>query len=143
MRALTGILGCLAVSVCYGMGEPPPTAVPNAESAPAVSTQAPGTRPPDTQAANAAPAHANTQTQGGQQPAAEVDDRILRAKGYQVKMINGEKYYCRREDVLGTRLQGALQCTTAEELRRRQERSRETLDQAQRNFSKMPDGGKP
>ena len=58
-------------------------------------------------------------------------------------MINGERYYCRREEILGTRLQGALQCTEAEELRRRQERSRETTEETQRNFSKMPDGGKP
>jgi len=142
MRALTGILGCLAVSVCYALDEPPPTAVPGAERQPAPSTQAPSTPPPAP--SEAAPAHVSSaQTANRQQPSAEVDDRILRAKGYQVKLIKGEKYYCRREDVLGTRLQGALQCTTAEELRRRQERSRETLDQAQRNFSKMPDGGKP
>lgn len=149
MRALTGILGCLTLSVCYAVDEPPTPAVPNtghepALSAPTPSAQASSTQPTDAAPADAASAHSNAaQTSGGQQPTAEVDDRILRAKGYKVKLVNGERYYCRRDEVLGTRLQSALQCTTAEELRRRQERSRETLEQTQRNFSKMPDGGKP
>ena len=78
-----------------------------------------------------------------QQPVTEFDDRNLLAKGYRVKVINGERYYCRREDMLGTRLQGALQCTAAEELRRREERSIQATQETQKNFSKMPDNGKP
>jgi hypothetical protein len=78
-----------------------------------------------------------------QQPITQFDDRILLAKGYRVKVINGERYYCRREEMLGTRLQGALQCTAAEELRRREERSIQATQETQKNFSKMPDGGKP
>jgi hypothetical protein len=141
MRALTGMVGCLMVSVCYAGSDAPPPA-PAADTAPPAPS-APAQDPPP---ANKAPAQASTvtaQTPSAQHPTSQFDDHNLRAKGYQVKMINGERYYCRREEVLGTRLQGALQCTEAEELRRRQERSRETAEETQRNFSKMPDGGKP
>jgi hypothetical protein len=141
VRALAGITGCLIVAVCYGSDLPAPTTDPAANTA-----SSPSTPPPAAPPANAAPAQAATttaQAASPQQPTTQFDDHNLRAKGYQVKMINGEKYYCRREDVLGTRLQGALQCTEAEELRRRYERSQQTVEQTQRNFSRMPDGGKP
>jgi len=142
MRVATGMVGCLIVGVCYANGDTPPeTPAPAEHTAATPSAPVQGTQP-----ANKAPEPAATpgahQT-SAQQPTTQFDDHNLRAKGYQVKIIHGEKYYCRREDMLGTRLQAALQCTSAEELRRREERTRETTDETQRNFSKMPDGGKP
>lgn len=141
MRALTGTVGLLIVSVCYAFDVPPEPATPAADTAPLPSTTPPEPRPASPTAAQ--PNAAATQEPSAQQPPTPFDDHNLRAKGYQIKMVNGEKYYCRREELLGTRLQGALQCTSAEELRRRAERSRDTTEQTQRNFSKMQDGGKP
>ena len=136
MRVATGMVGCLIVGVCYAKGDTPPeTPAPAEQTAATPSAPVQGTQP----AQKAPEAHETS----AQQPTTQFDDHNLRAKGYQVKIIHGEKYYCRREDMLGTRLQAALQCTTAEELRRREERMRETTDETQRNFSKMPDGGKP
>ena len=141
MRVVTGIVGCLIVSVCGANGDAPP-----ATPAPAAETVSTPSTPQDSHPSDKAPEQAISaaphQT-AAQQPITEFDDRNLLAKGYRVKVINGERYYCRREEMLGTRLQGALQCTSAEELRRREERSIQATQDTQKNFSKMPDGGKP
>jgi hypothetical protein len=44
-------------------------------------------------------------------------EKRMRARGYMTRMENGEKIFCRREQVLGTRLGGALHCMHEDEAR--------------------------
>ena len=48
--------------------------------------------------------------------AARVEKR-MHARGYTTRMQNGEKVFCKREEVLGSRLSGAVHCMTADEAR--------------------------
>jgi hypothetical protein len=142
MHVAAAIVGCLIVSVCYAEGDgPSPTPAPAPESVSTPNTPSQAPQQPSKAPDQALGAAANSTS--ALQPITVFDDRNLLAKGYRVKVIHGERYYCRREEMLGTRLQGALQCTSAEELRRREERSIEATQETQKNFSKMPDGGKP
>jgi len=68
-------------------------------------------------------------------------DRALRAKGYTPRMINGQKYYCRREDLLGTRLQAAQQCAPADQLSVQERTSQEGVMRMQRSNDGNPKGG--
>jgi hypothetical protein len=38
------------------------------------------------------------------------------SEGYKLEMHNGEKYFCRREEELGSHLGGQKACSTAEQL---------------------------
>jgi len=66
-------------------------------------------------------------------PVANADSDALRlekrmhSRGYATRMQNGEKLFCRREEVLGTRLGGSLHCMTTGEARANE--ARETQDE--------------
>ena len=83
----------------------PAVAAPAADPAPATATP--------TSAAATVPPAAQTQTDSD---AAQLEKR-MRAKGYAIHMENGEKVFCRREQLLGSRLGGALHCLHADEAR--------------------------
>jgi LPS O-antigen subunit length determinant protein (WzzB/FepE family) len=71
-------------------------------------------------------------------------DKFLRAKGYTPRMIDGKKYYCRGDDVLGTRLQHAQQCAPADQLSIQQRQARQGVEEFQRTSApRLKDGGKP
>ena len=60
-------------------------------------------------------------------------DKHLRSEGYKVEMRNGQKMYCRKEEVLGTRLGGSTKaCSTAEQLKITEAQAHELLDRTQR-----------
>ena len=59
-------------------------------------------------------------------------------------MINGKQYYCRGEDVLGTRLQHAQQCAPADQLSAQERTSQEGVTRRQHSsFASPSKGGKP
>jgi hypothetical protein len=120
---LAAVLACLSVAAIHpalAAGDPPappatpaqdesaeqaPTAAPTTDSAPAAEkpTSATATAPAT------APADADAE-------AARVEKR-MHARGYTTRMRNGEKVFCKREEVLGSRLSGAVHCMTADEAR--------------------------
>jgi len=49
-------------------------------------------------------------------------EKRMRSRGYTTRMQDGEKIFCRREQVLGTRLGGALHCMHEDEARADEDR---------------------
>jgi hypothetical protein len=113
MRLVVGILafiGAGAIAVAD-----PPSAAPTLPAAVAAT--------PSTSAASAP--HAT--------PAAiDPREKMLKAKGYHLEMRNGEKYYCRSEEVLGSRVGGRKFCGTVADLADREQRSKDMAEGAQR-----------
>jgi hypothetical protein len=140
MRLVIGILACMGSGAIALADPPPPTptqpapsGVTTAPSPAAVATPAPaaGTTP--------APAGATTPptasaTGASHEATAAIDPRekLLRAKGYRLETRNGEKMYCRNEEVLGSRLGGRKVCGTVQELENREHLSQEMIGNVQR-----------
>jgi hypothetical protein len=76
------------------------------------------------------PAQASASTAA---PPAATDPRekMLKLKGYRLEVHNGERTFCRREEVLGSRLGGRKVCGTVEQLEDREHLSREIIEKAQ------------
>jgi len=113
MRVVVGVLAYLTVGgASVAVADPPatPTAPPAAQApaaTPAASPSAPATPAKDTPSSNVVI-----------QSTAEIDslEKHFVAEGYKMEMHHGEKYFCRREEELGTRLGGKKICGTASEL---------------------------
>jgi len=135
MRVATGILACVmggALGVATA-DEPPKAAEPAATAAPAAA--APSTP--------AAPATASTAAASSTTPAAAApkpamnDEQIekhFRSEGYTVKTVNGEKQYCKRMEVIGSRLGGGVQCIPEQQLLMRERDDQENLSRAQKTM---------
>ena len=57
---------------------------------------------------------------------------MLKLKGYRLEMRHGEKFYCRNEEVLGSRVGGRKVCGTVADLQDRERLSRDMAESAQR-----------
>ena len=141
MRFVVGALACMAVGgISLALADPSTTAsapsppsTPSALSAPApaVPTPAPATPAPVTP--QTAPAAAAT-------PAIDPEERRLLAQGYRMQMRHGEKVFCRREEVLGSRLEGKMNCSTAQQLKSTQDQAQEAAQRLQRQNLGHPPG---
>jgi len=106
-------------------------AAPATAAAPA--SPAPASSPPSTASAAAA-------TSAPAKPAVDADERRLIAEGYKPQMRGGTKVYCKREQVLGSRLGAPEVCATADQLKTSTQNSREATEQSQR-YGTNPRGG--
>jgi len=52
--------------------------------------------------------------------------------GYRPQMHNGQKLFCKREDVMGSRIGGQMRCGTVDQLAAETRLSREATENAQR-----------
>ena len=132
MRFSVGVLTCLGVgAMSLALADPPAT--PPAQSAVAEPAAAAATPPaPATTAPAPAPAAAPQTAPTAFAPAApDAEEKRLLAMGYKMQMRNGEKVFCRREPVLGSRLEGKLICGTPQDLITRAEQNRENVERAQ------------
>jgi len=99
----------------------PPSQTPTQSAATATSAATP--------AAPATPAASAPQVT----PAAiDPREKMLKAKGYHVETRNGEKYYCRSEEVMGSRVGGRKYCGTVADVADREQRSKDMAEGAQR-----------
>jgi hypothetical protein len=134
MRLWAGLLTLIGVgAVSIALADP---AAPAASTTPA-SAPAPA-------AASAAPAAAAPVPTAAVITAPADDDLLdkhLRSEGYKVEMRNGQKMYCRKEEVLGTRLGGNTKfCSTAEQLKINESQAHELLERTQRQQVSGPSG---
>jgi hypothetical protein len=121
MRLAIGIIGTACLCGMSLAQADPPSSAP----APAAAT------PPSTQSATqAAPATTSSATPAQLAPAKDTKQTVVvqgtpefdtlekhfLSEGYKLEMHNGEKYFCRREDQLGSRLGGQKYCSTAQQL---------------------------
>jgi hypothetical protein len=132
MRFAVGVLLCLnAGAASLALADPvatPPAAAPAAASSPASAT-APVTSAP---AATTATVPAK--------PTLSADEKLLLSRGYKLEMHGGQKLFCRREEVLGSRLGEQKHCGTVEQLKVSQQESQEATEKIQRS-QKNPQGG--
>ena len=127
----------LGVLVCLGVGGLAAAVADEANSpaAPAATPAEPAAPPtaPATPPAAATPVATN----------AEQSDRHLLSEGYHAEMHDGQKIYCRKEEVLGSRLEGKRTCGTSAELMLREEQSNAATDRAQRTGGVAAPKGRP
>ncbi|HSY04468.1 MAG TPA: hypothetical protein VK803_00865 [Steroidobacteraceae bacterium] len=138
MRVNRVVLACLGVAgFTFALADPPPAAQrvePTASApAPAASPAPAATPAPATQASSASPAAAAA--------APEVDPREKRllSMGYKPQMVHGEKRFCKRETVMGSRTDMVSRCGTVDQLTAETQLSREATDNAQR--TQLPAAG--
>jgi len=116
MRLVVGLLLSVTVGgASVALADPPATpAAPPAAQAPAATTATPPATPnaPATPAKDASSSNVVIQST----PEVEVLEKHFLAEGYKMEMHHGEKYFCRREEELGTRLGGQKVCGTAQQL---------------------------
>jgi hypothetical protein len=111
-----------------------PAAAPAATAAPPAATAAPpaaaGTPPAAAQATSSAPATG---------PTVDQYEKHFLAEGYKLEMHNGQKLFCRTEEIVGSRLGGQRVCATLEQLRATETDTRESIERWQRT-SPSPTG---
>jgi hypothetical protein len=117
MRLVVCVLACVgAGGMSLALADPPatPTAPPAAQ-APAATPATPAQPAASTPSA---PAKAASSDAVVVQGAAEEDnlEKHFLSEGYKMEMHHGEKYFCRREEELGSRLGGQKYCSTAQQL---------------------------
>jgi hypothetical protein len=109
-----------------------PTSTSSSEAstpAPSAETPAPATSPTAASTAqNAAPAAKSDK------PELTHDEKLLVANGYKLEMRNGEKWFCKREQVLGSRLNATKRCGTAAMLQEVTRLGQDEIRQNQRNI---------
>lgn len=120
MRLVVCVLACVgAGGMSLALADPPatPTASP-ATQAPAATPATPA-QPAAAASTPSAPAKAAKDPDSVVvQSAAEESnlEKHFLAEGYKVEMHHGEKYFCRREEELGSRLGGQKTCSTVQQL---------------------------
>ncbi|HET7758114.1 MAG TPA: hypothetical protein VFK87_12735 [Steroidobacteraceae bacterium] len=123
MRFIVGLLACAGL----GLLSLARADSPNSSATQGVSA---GTTP---SAAAAATAHAATASSAAPAtpaapPALDFEEKHLLAEGYRVEIRHGQKMFCRREEVLGSRVEGQKFCGTAEQLKATESQAKEAVE---------------
>jgi hypothetical protein len=115
MRFTVPVLACVtAGAISLALADPSTPAQQQPAAAPSSSAPA------------AAPATAAATPPA--KPAVDPDEKRLIAMGYRPEMRNGERVFCRREEVLGSRLSVKKLCGTPKDLQAAQTAYREELE---------------
>jgi hypothetical protein len=140
MRLHLVLLACISVgSLTPAVASSSPPAQPPAQ--PTTSAATPDALAPATQPASAQAPPASTPAPAAQvaaaatapaEPAVEPDVKRLLSQGYKPQMRHGERVYCRREPVLGSRLESAWWCGTVAQLKAWTHDAQEDIEKAQR-----------
>lgn len=135
MRLAVSLLTCVAVSVLTpALADPPASATP---AAPATASPAPAAASATPSASQAAAVKPSVDVEAAKMDQAE---KHFLAEGYKIEMHNGEKYFCRREEQLGSRLGGEKHCSTAQQLLYTEEDSQRQASDAVRQQATGPSG---
>jgi hypothetical protein len=138
MRLWAGLLTLIGIGVVSMVLADPAAPAPDA-AASAPSAAAPAAAPAG--ATPVAPAAVPTAAVITAPAEDDLLDRHLRAEGYKVEMRNGQKVYCRKEEVIGTRLGASTKtCNTAEQLKITEAQAHEELQRSQRQQTSGPSG---
>jgi len=147
MRSVLALLACVAGGgLSVAVADPPAAPASTSEAATPATPATPG---------NPAAAPAAATSAGGVAPAAPaaqpassvtitaeqaVMEKHFLAEGYKVEMRNGQKYYCRREETLGTRLGSQKFCSTEEQLKATEAQAKALVGTSQRQQASGPSG---
>ena len=154
MRMITGLLVAVsigAMSSALAM-EPPPSSTPPASQS-VMESAAQSAAPVSSQAASTTAAKADPKTDSSDQATkvvltagdseAAAQLKRLKAAGYKPEIHGSEVWFCRKEVIMGSRLEKKI-CNTADQLMRQEADARQMTDHIQRRISGDPhDGGRP
>ncbi|HEV2228027.1 MAG TPA: hypothetical protein VGR86_03660 [Steroidobacteraceae bacterium] len=115
MRIVVGLLACLSAAALSAAFADPPAASPPATPAPAAT--------PASTASTPAPAA---------KPAEDVEVKRFLAEGYKPEMHHGQEVYCRKDNVVGSRLSAVKTCGTIEELKLMEQQTRRGVEESLR-----------
>jgi hypothetical protein len=133
MRSVLALLACVAVGgLSVALADPPtaPAATPGpANQATAASPGNPAAAPV---AATSAAGVTITGTTPATPAAPQVDpmERHFLSEGYKIEMHHGDKYFCRREEEMGSRLGGQKYCSTIDQLKATEREAKASLDKS-------------
>jgi hypothetical protein len=138
MRFVAAVLASVGVgAVSLALADPPTTAPVQGAPAAAAPAAAAAT-PAATPAAAAAPTAAVAATPEAAAAEAERQEKHFLSEGYKIEMHHGDKYFCRREEVLGSRLGGEKYCSTALQLTATEAQAKELVERSQRQQTGGP-----
>lgn len=129
MRLVVCVLACVgAGEMALAVADPPATSA----AATAPSAAQPAATPAAAASATAASAAATaakaaTPTVNVEAERDQLEKHFL-SEGYKLEMHNGEKYFCRREEVLGSHLGAQKQCATAQQLKLTEDEARSAVE---------------
>jgi hypothetical protein len=116
MRFVVSALACVGVgALSVALAEPPKDSAAAAPAAAAPAAAAPA--PAATVAIPPAVTITGTRPATPAAPDVSLDEKHFLAEGYKMEMRHGEKYFCRNEELLGTRLGREKVCSTAQQLK--------------------------
>lgn len=129
MRSVLGVMACVVVGgLSVALADPPAPAASTpaaaTQAAPAPSSNAPAATPAATPAA-ASPTAAVTVT-----AQEDMMEKHFLSEGYKIEMHHGEKYFCRREEDLGSRLGGQKYCSSVEQLKATEKEAQASVDKS-------------
>ena len=130
MRITAAHLSVLCAIVCLQAraDDPPSPSQPAAPTTAAPTSAEPSTVPPATEKRAEAGATAIKPgvTVVGAKPELTPEEKQLIARGYKLEMRQGEKYFCRREQQIGSRFETKI-CDTAQSIEARRAESQEAV----------------
>lgn len=146
MRVVIGLIAVMSMGALSQAlaSEPEPQATtapqpaqdssPPAQAAPSPPDLQAGAKAPVADEKAAAEASANSATKTpvvmkNGKPELTHEEQLLVNKGYKVQVVNGEKIFCRREEVLGSRLGEKKVCGTASQFIQQGNNQRDDLRQ--------------
>jgi hypothetical protein len=142
MRSLLAILACVAgAGLTVALADPPAAPASSSEAATQATPATSGTPGNPAAAPTAAAAPAAATSAGGVTitgtapvtPAAPQSDPMEKhflSEGYKIEMHNGEKYFCRREEEMGSRLGGQKYCSKIDQLKATEKEAKASLDKS-------------
>jgi cytoskeletal protein RodZ len=115
-------------------GQPAQDASPPAQAAPSPTDLQAGAKAPvvDEKAASATSATKPPVVIKSDKPELTHEEQLLVSRGYKVETHNGEKVFCRREQVLGSRLNEVKKCGTVSQLTQQGNDQRDELRAGQK-----------
>jgi hypothetical protein len=136
MRSLLAILACVAgAGLSVALADPPAAPASTSEAA-TQATPATSATPGNPAAAPAAATSAGGVTITGAAPAtpaapqSDPMEKHFLSEGYKIEMHNGEKYFCRREEEMGSRLGGQKYCSKIDQLKATEKEAKASLDKS-------------
>jgi hypothetical protein len=144
MRLLVGVLACLSVGgISSAVADPPaPPASTATPATPATPTTPATATSPASTSAPAAPAQdakaAASAADSAKTPGVLIEstpdlstlEKHFLAEGYKMEMRNGEKVFCRKEQVMGSRLQNQKSCGSALQLSETERQAQSSLNRS-------------
>ncbi len=131
MRSSIGILAFIgfgAVAVAFADPSATETAT-TATATPAAQATATAAAQPAAPATSATPAAPKVAAPAASTSAAEEErERHFLSEGYRLEMRNGEKVFCRREEMLGSRLGAQKVCASALQLTETERQAKASMD---------------